>query len=120
MDSFERIPSRLAEIWKSFFGLYTQYVGHFTPSMAKTILQIKRNCDNAPDEEFNDLDVSHINDYARKLGFKELPYKKEIDDVLPRLWDYLKDYDLSDFTVPPEQWNELMKYLDVCETRKRF
>ena len=45
---------------------------------------------------------------------------EEIDDVLPHLWNYLKDYDLSEFTVSPEQWNELMKYLDVREAKNKF
>ena len=121
MDDLARIPSRLAEIWKSFFGLYTQYVGYLSPEMAKTILQIKRSLDSSMDEEFTaDMCLSQLNEYAGKHGFRELPYKEEIDDVLPRIWAYLKEYDLSDLTVSPEQWKALMEYLDLCEAKKRF
>lgn len=121
MDDLARIPSRLAEIWKSFFGLYTQYVGYLSPEMARTILQIKRSLDSSMNEEFTaDMCLSQLNEYAGKHGFRELPYKEEIDDVLPRIWAYLKKYDLSDFTVSPEQWQALMEYLDLCEAKKRF
>ena len=41
MDDLLRIPSRLAGLWKDFFGLYTQYIGYLTPEMVRTILQIK-------------------------------------------------------------------------------
>ena len=58
MDDLVRIPLRLGRIWKEFFGLYTYYVGYLTPGMAKTILLIKRNCDNVPNEKFNGLDLS--------------------------------------------------------------
>ena len=120
MDDLARIPSKLAEIWKSFFGLYTQYVGYLTPEMARTILLIKRSLDSSLDEEFTGMSLSQLNEYAGRHGFREFPYKKEIDDVLPHIWKYLKDYDLSDLTVSPEEWNELMKYLDFCEAKKRF
>ena len=35
----------LPDIWKSFFGLYTQYVGYLTPKMIITLLSIKRESD---------------------------------------------------------------------------
>ena len=120
MDDLTKIPSKLAEIWKRFFGLYTQYVGYLTPEMVRTILQIKRSLDSSLVDEFTGMSLSQLNEYAEKHGFCEFPYKKEIADVLPRIWDYLKDYDLSDFTVPPKQWDELMEYLDLCEMKKRF
>ena len=120
MDDLIRIPSRLAELWKDFFGLYTQYVGYLTPEMVRTILQIKRSLDNSPDGQFADMNLSRLNEYAKRNGFCELPDMEEIDDVLPTIWNYLKEYSLSDSTVPSEKWNELMKFLDYCKTRSRM
>lgn len=120
MDDIFRIPSKLATLWKDFFGLYTQYVGYLTPDMVRTILQIKRNFDNSRDEKLNDMSLSQLNEYAQKHGFYELPDMEEIDDVLPLIWNLLKKYDLSDLTVPPEKWKELMEFLDFCKTKNRL
>ena len=112
MDDLARIPSRLSDIWKDFFGLYTQYVGYLTPEMIKTILQIKRSFDSALDERFDELNLIQLNEFAARQGYPELPNRKEISDVLPHIWNYLKEYDFSDFSVSSEKWNELMGYLD--------
>ena len=119
MDDLLRIPQRLARLWKDFFGLYTQYVGYFTPEMIKTVLQIKRGCDSSLDEEFTGMSLSQLNEYARRHGFYELPDMEEIDDVLPWIWNYLKEYDLSDSAVSSEKWNELMEYIDLREARRK-
>ena len=120
MDDIFRIPSKLATLWKDFFGLYTQYVGYLTPDMVRTILQTKRGFDSSPEENFTDMSLSQLNEYAQKHGFYELPDMEEIDDVLPLIWNLLKKYDLSDLTVPPEKWKELMEFLDFCKTKKRL
>ena len=65
MDDLIRIPSRLAELWKDFFGLYTQYVGYLTPEMVRTILQIKRSLDNSPDGQFADMNLSRVQLYRK-------------------------------------------------------
>lgn len=120
MDDLIRIPSRLAELWKDFFGLYTQYVGYLTPEMVRTILQIKRSLDSSPDGKFTGMSLSQLNEYARKHEFHELPDMEEIDDVLPLIWKYLREYNLSDSSVPSEKWQELMGFLDYCKTRSRM
>jgi len=76
MDDILRIPSRLATLWKDFFGLYTQYVGYLTPDMVRTILQTKRNFDNSRDEKLNDMSLSQLNEYAKEHGFASSPIWK--------------------------------------------
>ena len=120
MDDIFRIPSKLATLWKDFFGLYTQYVGYLTPDMVRTILQTKRNLDNSRDEKLNDMSLSQLNEYAKKHGLCELPDMEEIDDVLPLIWNLLRKYDLSNITIPPEKWKELMEFLDFCKTKNRL
>lgn len=120
MDYLQRVLWKLPEVWKDFFGLYTQYVGYLSPEMAKTVLQIKRSIDNELDADLKDLNLSRTNEYARDHGFNELPYKKEIDNVLPRIWEYLNQYDLSDDTVPVEQWDKLIEYLDQKVAKERL
>ena len=120
MDDLLRIPSGLARLWKSFFGLYTQYMGYMTPDMVRTILQTKRDFDSSQGASFTGMNVSQLNEYAGKHGLPELPDQEELDDVLPRIWDYLKKYDLSESAVPSESWNKLMEHIDLCETKGRI
>lgn len=119
MDYLQKILWKLPDVWKDYFGLYTQYIGYLSPQMVKTLLQVKRNIDNELDVCLKDMDLKQTNEYAIKHGFNELPYKKEIDDVLPRMWEYLNQYDLSDDTVPTEQWDEMIEYLDSKAAKER-
>jgi hypothetical protein len=66
------------------------------------------------------MSLSQLNEYARKHEFHELPDMEEIDDVLPLIWKYLREYNLSDSSVPSEKWQELMGFLDYCKTRSRM
>jgi len=120
MDDILRIPSKLAVLWKDFFGLYTYYVGYLTPDMVRTILQTKRSFDSSPEENFTDMSLSQLNEYAKEHGLCELPDMEEIDDVLPLIWNLLKEYDLSNITIPPEKWKKLMEFLDFCKTKNRL
>ena len=61
------------------------------------------------------MDLKNTNEYARANGFSELSYEKnekEINDVLPCIWEYLEHFDLSDEAVPEDQWKALIEYLD--------
>ena len=66
------------------------------------------------------MSLSQLNEYARRHGFHELPDLEEIDDVLPWIRNYLKEYDLSDSAVSSEKWNELMEYIDFREARRKL
>ncbi len=119
MEYLQKIIWKLPDIWKDYFGLYTQYIGYLSPQIAKTILQVKRSIDNELGVDLKEMDLKRTNEYAIERGFNELPNKKEIDDVLPRIWDYLIQYDLSDDTVPAQQWVELINYLDKKAAKER-
>ena len=119
MEYLQKIVWKLPGVWKDFFGLYTQYIGYLSAEMAKTLLQVKRSADNELDMELVDLNLDKTNEYARKHGFRELPYKEEINDVLPHIWKYLNEYDLSELSVPADQWDELIDYLDKKAAKER-
>lgn len=120
MELLHKILWELPDVWKDYFGLYTQYIGYLSPEIARTVLQIKRSCDNEKDADFDIMNLSRTNEYARDHGFIELPSKKEIDDVLPRIWEYLNQYDLSNVNVSTEQWNELIEFLDQKVAKERM
>lgn len=107
-----RILSGLPDKWKSFFGLYTQYIGYLTADMAKTLLVVKRESYYDLDSDLSNISVDLINTKAFEYGVSELPYrdKKELNEVLPVLWEYLDEFELCELS--DKTWNELIEYLD--------
>lgn len=107
-----RILSGLPDKWKSFFGLYTQYIGYLTADMAKTLLVVKRESYYDIDSDLSNISVDLINSKAFEYGVSELPYrdKKELNEVLPVLWEYLDEFELCELS--DKAWNELIEYLD--------
>lgn len=116
MDNEEKIIfkilSGLPDKWKSFFGLYTQYIGYLTAEMAKTLLVLKRESFDDVDFDSSNINLDVINAKAFEYGVSELPYrdKKELNEVLPVLWEYLDEFDL--YALSDKTWNELIEYLD--------
>ncbi|MDT4376949.1 MULTISPECIES: hypothetical protein [Clostridia] len=106
------ILSGLPDKWKSFFGLYTQYIGYLTADMAKTLLVIKRCSYFDIDFDYSNIDLDKINIKALEYELSELPYrdKEGLDAVIPVLWEYLDEFDLCE--ISDESWNGLVKFLD--------
>ncbi|MGN0673620.1 MAG: hypothetical protein ACI4KJ_04245 [Anaerovoracaceae bacterium] len=116
MDNEERIIfeilSGLTDKWKSFFGLYTQFIGYLTTDMAKTLLVVKRESYYDIDSHFSNINLDLINVKALEYGVTELPYrdKYELNEVIPVLWEFLDEYDL--YAISDKAWNKLIEYLD--------
>lgn len=102
------ILSGLPDKWKSFFRLYTQYIGYLTAGMTKTLLEIKR-CSYF---DYSNINVDIINQKTLEYGLAELPYrgKEELNEVIPVLWEYLDEFDLCE--ISDESWKGLIDYLD--------
>ena len=81
------ILSGLPDKWKSFFGLYTQYIGYLTADMAKTLLVIKRCSYFDIDFDYSNIDLDKINIKALEYELSELPYrdKEGLDAVIPTI-----------------------------------
>lgn len=114
-----RILSGLPDKWKSFFGLYTQYTGYLTADMAKTLLVVKRESYYDIESDFSNINLNLINTKAFEYGVSELPYrdKKELNEVLPVLWEYLDKFELCELS--DKTWNKLIEYLDSKITKEK-
>ena len=109
----------LNDEWKSFFGLYTQYVGYLTADIVKTLLCIKR-FSYYDFDEFLNIDIDEINKKAREYGIAELSCKdkKELNAVLPVLWKYLDSFDLSIESISEDVWREFIEYIEYMNNKK--
>ena len=96
--------------WKDFFGLYTQYVGYLTPNMIKTLLLIKREFDEQSDTNFIHINLEEINNICFEMTSDNFSHHKEVNDVLPKLWDILKKFNLNN--VSEDEWDQFISFLN--------
>ena len=113
-----RIVDDLAWQWKSFYGLFTQYVGYLTLDIAKTLMSLKRIADDTMDFDCTSLSYEKVNRFALQYNLRELPNIDGIEKVLPRLWKCLDEYDLSSWTFSDEAWNSFFAYLEERVKKK--
>lgn len=106
------IACRLPCIWKDSFGLYTQYAGCLSARMVKTILEVKRLSDSDAGFDCAELDVVALNRIADKHGLTTFRESEDMDAILPKLWKFLSQYNLSSQVVGSDDWGEFIDYLD--------
>ncbi len=114
----QEIIFRFPNVWKDFFGLYTQYIGYLNADIAITLLTLKRIADSTLDFNCLELDLKRTNDYASHYNLEKLPYRKEIEAVLPELWKFLDKYDLSAECISETTWNEFIDYWSKEKQRR--
>ena len=114
----------LADKWKQFFGLYTQYAGYLTADMALAIMSVWREWDGEKElTEYDAIEGQHIiNDYIfeynknnpqNKLSYFSL--HEEETAVLSKLLGVLQKYDLW---VEEKTWDSFAEYLRSKSTKR--
>ena len=116
----------LTSKWKSHFGLYTQYVGYMTGEMIISLLTVWRHSepdeyDEMSDREINDLINRKIAEYNadNEETIAPFPSDQDIDTAMQKLIQFLKDYDLSEESVPQHMWDQFIEYLKAKDKNRK-
>lgn len=116
----------LASKWKSHFGLYTQYVGYMTGEMIISLLTAWRYSEHNEYDEMSDREISDL--INRKIAeynvdneetIASFPSDQDIDTAMQKLIQFLKDYDLSEESVPQHMWDQFIEYLKSKDKNRK-